>query len=46
MFRSRFIRTDYHAGQIFIPHRLHGSLQLEMDMNRKLKADKKVEDNM
>jgi len=22
MFMSRFIRTDYHAGQIFIPHRL------------------------
>src|SRR6218665_358136 len=21
MFMSRFIRTDYHAGQIFIPHR-------------------------
>ena len=23
MFMSRFIRTDYHAGQIFIPHRPH-----------------------
>ena len=22
MFMSRFIRTDYHAGQIFIPHRI------------------------
>ena len=46
MFMSRFIQTDYHAGKIFIQHRLHDSLQLETDMTRKLKAGKKVEDNM
>ena len=23
MFMSRFIRTNYHAGQIFIPHRIN-----------------------
>ena len=29
MFMSRFIRTDYHAGQIFTPHRRLSSLMIE-----------------
>src|SRR6218665_3458577 len=30
MFMSRFIRTDYHAGHIFIPHRTKAMAQSEI----------------